>query len=112
MDFLPKPVRGLCTPALAYLVLSVISFIAVLGQNVSDSRKFCLGKLSCQIPHVSLALAAKALYIAFWTWAINALCKSGHPKLAWALLFLPVIAFFVIASLLVVFVSMDESKRS
>ena len=111
MDALPKEIRNLCTPALACLILSAVSFLAVLGQNIADSRRFCLGKLSCQVPHVSFVLAAKLLYIAFWTWAINALCKSGHPKMAWALLFLPIIAFFVLASLMVFIVSLEEGKK-
>lgn len=110
MDFLPKFARKLCTPALAYLILSIVSFLAMASQNITDSRKFCLGKLSCQVPHVALVFAAKLLYIAFWTWAIDALCKSGHMKLAWALLFLPVILFFVAASMLIAFVAMEERK--
>jgi uncharacterized membrane protein len=56
-------------------------------------------------------MAAKLLYIAFWTWAINALCKSGHNKLAWGLLFLPVIAFFILASLMILIVSLEEGKK-
>lgn len=112
MDALPKQIRNLCTPAFAYFILSMISFLAMVGQNISDSRRFCLGKLSCQVPHVILVLGANLLYIAFWTWAINALCKSGYRKMAWALLFLPVILFFVMASVLILFVSAEEKRRN
>lgn len=111
MDVLPKQIRSLCTPAFAYLILSMVSFLAMVGQNIADSRRFCLGKLSCQVPHVALILGAKLLYIAFWTWAINALCKSGHMKLAWGLLFLPIILFFVFASMLIAFVAFEERKH-
>lgn len=111
MDYLPKSIRKLCVPAFVYLVLSIMSFFAMVSQNIEDSRRFCLGKLSCQVPHVSLVFATKLLYIAFWTWAINALCKSGHMKLAWALLFLPIILFFIFASILIAVVAIEEQKR-
>lgn len=108
VNTLTRYVRNLCVPAFAYLVLSLVSFILLISQNIKDSRKFCLGKLSCQVPHVALIFAAKLLYIAFWTWAINSLCKSGYKRTAWVLLFLPVIMFFVLTSLLLVLLSMDK----
>lgn len=107
---LQKTIRNLCTPAFVYLVMSAISFITLASQNIADSKKFCLGKLSCQIPHVSLVFAAKILYITFWTWAINTLCKSGYKRLAWVLLFLPVILFFVLASLFIIMVAVEEKN--
>lgn len=110
MDFLPKPVQKLCVPAFAYLVLSTVSFLSLLAQNLRDSKRFCMGQLSCQVPHVALVLLGKIIYIAFWTWAINALCKSGHMRLAWTVLFLPIILFFVMSVLLITLLSLDENK--
>lgn len=110
MDYLPKQIQKLCVPAFAYLVLSTLSFLTLLSQNLKDSRRFCLGKLSCQVPHVAFVLFIKVLYIAFWTWAINALCKSGYKNLAWTLLFLPVILFFVLTGLLVTLIALEQDK--
>lgn len=110
MDLLPKPIQKLCVPAFAYLVLSTISFLSLLAQNLRDSKRFCMGRLSCQVPHVSLVLLGKVLYIAFWTWAINSLCKSGYKRLAWTLLFLPVILFFILATLLITLIAVDEKS--
>jgi hypothetical protein len=37
----------------------------------------------------------KILYVAFWTFILNALCSYGYNQLAWFLLLLPFILFFV-----------------
>ena len=106
-----KTIKNLCPPAFAYFIISAISFLVLVSQNIADSRKFCLGKLSCQIPHVSLVFLAKILYIAFWTWAINSLCNYGYNKLAWTLLFLPIIMFFILAGLMILLITVEEVKH-
>lgn len=98
---IPQTIKQLCTPALAYLILASISFISLLAQNGTNSSQFCMGTQKCDVPHVSLVFVAKALYIAFWVWALNALCKAGHSKIAWAIFFLPLIFFFIAASVLI-----------
>lgn len=108
---LQKTVKQLCTPAFIYLVMSAISFLILASQNIADSSRFCLGKLSCQIPHVSLVFLIKILYIAFWTWIINTLCKSGYKTLAWVVLFLPVIFFFVLAGLFIIMVTGEHVEQ-
>lgn len=110
MDLLPKQIKKLCIPSFAYLVLSTVAFLSLLAQNLRDSRRFCMGKLSCHVPHVSLVFLAKIIYIAFWTWAIDTLCKAGYMKTAWTLLFLPVILFFVATTLLITLLSLDKNN--
>lgn len=105
---IPKTIKDLCTPALAYFILGVISFLSILRQNLEDPRKFCLGKMSCEVPHIALVLVGKALYIAFWTWALNALCKSGHKRIAWLIFLLPVIFFFLMATTLITAVALKQ----
>lgn len=108
---LQKMVKQLCTPSFIYLVMSSIAFIILASQNIADSRRFCLGKLSCQIPHVSLVFLIKILYIAFWTWVINALCKSGYKSLAWVVLLFPVLFFFILAGLFILMVTGKEMEQ-
>jgi hypothetical protein len=107
---IPKMISDLCTPALAYLILAAVSFASLLAQNMSDSSKFCMGKMSCQVPHVALVLIGKALYIAFWTWAINSLCRAGYKKTAWAVFFLPLLMFFVGAAVMIMMVGFLEHQ--
>lgn len=104
----PKTIKELCTPALAYFILGIISFVSLLAQNMSDTTKFCMGKMSCSVPHVGLVLFGKLLYIGFWTWALNALCRAGHKKIAWAIFFLPFIFFLVTITAMVAILASNK----
>jgi uncharacterized membrane protein len=34
--------------------------------------------------------------ILFWTWVLNLMCKDGHSEVAWFLVLLPFVIFFMI----------------
>jgi hypothetical protein len=38
----------------------------------------------------------KVVYIMFWTWVLNLMCKDGHTGIAWFLVLLPFVLLFVI----------------
>ena len=42
----------------------------------------------------------KLLYILFWTWILNLMCKAGATEIAWFLVLLPLIIFFLLISVL------------
>jgi hypothetical protein len=39
----------------------------------------------------------KLLYILFWTWILNLMCKDGHSGISWLLVFLPFILIILMA---------------
>jgi len=41
----------------------------------------------------------KVLYILFWTWVLNLMCKGGYKNVAWFLVLLPFVLFFVVLGL-------------
>jgi hypothetical protein len=94
----------LCKPALLYLVISTIAIIIVFIQNIG-AKQFCVGTLSCNVPSITMAFLVKILYVLFWTWILNLICKSGHTRIAWFLLLLPFIAFFIMILLMMNFFS-------
>jgi hypothetical protein len=100
MFVLPKNLKQLCTPALIYFVMSMIATFVMILQNIGSKNKFCLGTFSCNVPNVSLIFVLKILYILFWTWILDLICKSGHTNISWFLLFLPFIFAFVLLGLL------------
>jgi hypothetical protein len=106
MEF--KVLKNLCAPALAYLVLSIVSLLSLLRQNMSDSRQFCLGELKCDVPHIALVWISQILYIGFWTWILNSICRAGYMKTAWLVFFLPIVMFFVAAVAIMVYVTLDH----
>ena len=87
--------RKLCTPAYLYLVISVFSIIIIMLQNGSNSNTYCMGNYSCQVPNIYLIFVVKFIYVLFWTWILNLLCKAGYPSVSWLLLLFPFILMFI-----------------
>ena len=91
--------RNLCTPAYVYLVISVIALVVMVFQNVGNVNMYCLGSYSCSVTNTTLVFLIKVVYIAFWTWILNLICKAGAPNLAWFLVLLPFVLMFVFLAL-------------
>jgi hypothetical protein len=87
--------RKLCTPAYIYLVISVFSIIIIMLQNTGNSNTYCMGQYTCQVPNLFLIFAIKLVYVLFWTWILNLICKAGLPGVSWALLLFPFILMFI-----------------
>ena len=95
--------KKLCVPARFYLAISVTVLIMMVVQNFMnrDNKELCIGSYKCGIPNVALFLGMETIYIAFWTWILNTLCKSGLKSVSWFLVLLPILIFSVVLSLLV-----------
>jgi hypothetical protein len=93
-------IKDLCTPSYVYLVISTIAVIVMAIQNYGNINTYCVGSLSCVVGSTALVFAIKVLYILFWTWILNLICKAGVPQLAWFLVLLPFILFFILLALL------------
>lgn len=63
-----------CTPAKIYFVLSVIGCLIALFHNVKI-----------------VAVLVKFLFVLFWTFVLNWLCKKGFKAVSWFLVLLPFI---------------------
>lgn len=101
-----KQISNLCTPAFFYFGISAFVYILAIIQNIGKSDEvFCLGSLSCDVPSTVLIFAIKAMYIVFWTWVLNMMCKDGYPAVAWVLVLLPFIG------MLLVMLSMEKVKK-
>jgi hypothetical protein len=96
--------RNLCTPAMFYFIISMISLVLIVIQNLSSvsGQHFRMGEFSCRVPHTGAFLVAKLVYILFWTWVLNLICRDGHKTISWLLVFLPYILFFVLIGLIMI----------
>ena len=92
--------RNLCTPAVIYLAISMMLLVVMYIQNRNNIDVYCLGAYECDVTNVTAIFLVKFVYILFWTWILNLICKSGSPSIAWLLLLLPVIMFFLLIALL------------
>jgi len=100
MGSFPKTLKELCTPAAIYFIISIIALLIVILQNLGNSNRYCIGNFSCRVPSTILIFIIKFIYIVFWTYILNLVCKDGHAGISWLLVLLPWILLFVIIGLL------------
>jgi len=95
----PTKLSQLCTPAYVYFIISIIAIVISAVQNIGNNKKYSLGNFSCNVPSCIAIFIIKIIYILFWTWILNLICKDGHKGIAWLLVLLPFILLFVIIGL-------------
>ena len=98
----PTNMKELCNPAAIYFVISIIALVMVLFQNLGNQNSSTVGSFSCRVPSTSLVFIVKLIYILFWTWILNLICKDGHTTVSWLLVLLPFILLFVMMGLLMI----------
>jgi hypothetical protein len=92
----PKKLRDLCTPAFLYFVISILGLILVIIQNLGNINILSLGHLNASVPNTTVVFIVKFIYILFWTWILNLICKDGHRGIAWFLFLIPFILTFML----------------
>jgi hypothetical protein len=98
----PKSLKELCTPAMIYFVISIIALVLVLFQNLGNNNSYNIGSFSCRVPNTAAVFIVKLIYVLFWTYILNLICKDGHTGLSWLLVLLPWLLLFVIIGLLMI----------
>ena len=94
--------RNLCTPSYVYLVISSIALIVMLYQNIGNVNTYCLGSYTCNVSSTAQIFIIKAVYILFWTWILNLMCRANATSIAWLVLLLPVIIMFVLLAAMMI----------
>jgi len=95
-----KIIKKLCTPAYVYLVISVIAIIILMFQNGGNTDIYCVGNFECPVPDTAMVFLFNFLYIAFWTFVLDSICKAGHKSISWFLVVFPFILFFVLLGMM------------
>ena len=74
----------------------------LLLQNLGNQNSYNVGSFSCRVPNTALVFIIKLIYILFWTWVLNLICKDGHTTISWLLVLLPWIMLFVMMGILMI----------
>jgi hypothetical protein len=98
----PTNVKELCKPAYIYFIISIIALAIIFFQNLGNHNSYTVGSFSCRVPSTILIFIVKLIYILFWTWILNLICKDGHTGVSWLLVLLPFILLFVMIGLLMI----------
>jgi hypothetical protein len=80
---------------MAYLALSIMTIFIMMFQNLGDPASYCIGRYSCNVSDVNMLFLMKIVYVLFWTWIINIMCRDGFEGIAWVLVMLPYLLMFV-----------------
>ena len=107
-----KRIQALCNPAMFYLVISGISFLFILFQNLNNPNEYCVGNMKCNTENKGVVFIGKVLYILFWTWLLDLMCKGGYTNVAWFILFFPFILFFILLALFILMSLGSMAKQS
>ena len=86
----------MCTPATIYFIISLIGLILVGVNNLDNNDKICVGNYNCYVGNNTTVFIANAIYILFWTFVLDLMCKGGYSSLSWFILLLPFIILFVL----------------
>jgi hypothetical protein len=88
--------KDLCSPAIFYLAISLITIFMMFYQNYTNTDVYCLGVFSCK-PQLNnyVIFITMILVVLFWTWILNIICHNGSTPIAWFLVLLPYIIFLI-----------------
>jgi H+/Cl- antiporter ClcA len=107
----PTKLNQLCTPAYIYFIISVIGIVFAAIQNMGNRNKYTLGMFSCNVPSCLAVFIVKIVYVLFWTWVLNLICRNGHTGIAWFLLLLPFIMLFLLLGTAMVYQKKTATKK-
>ncbi len=92
--------RELCTPSKIYFAFSFFFILMSAIQNIGCMNEYHLGHYTCNVSSTILVFAFKLVYVLFWTWVLNLICKDGHKTISWLLVLFPILLMFVLLGIL------------
>jgi len=87
--------KNVCMPAFVYFVLSMATLFAMVLQNLGNPNSYCIGRFSCNVTDVNMLFLMKFVYVIFWTWLLNIICREGYEGISWVLVLLPYMLMFI-----------------
>lgn len=86
---------SICTPVYVYLVISVISFLMMIGMNM---------------PGVNILMFV--IKVLVWSFILNFICKSGYVNVSWFLVLLPFIFIFIFVVFFTTGMALEAGKQT
>lgn len=87
--------KNVCTPAFIYFIISIATLFIMIMQNLGNPNSYCIGRYSCNVTDVNMLFLMKFVYIVFWTWLLNIICREGFETISWILVILPYILMLI-----------------
>ena len=111
MKSIRKNVDSLCQPAFLYFLISVVSMVAMMIQNLTKGKNvLCLGDYECKTSTAPIVFMVECIYILLWTKVIDILCKRGLNNVAWFLVLFPFILMFILIGLFMLNLGVEKKE--
>ena len=94
MDGMSNTLKKLCMPSYIYFIFSMLVLVIAVIFLFSGLNVFCEGK-GCTPGTVILMILLKFIFIVFWTWLLNVICKGGASFFSWFLVLFPFVLIIV-----------------
>lgn len=94
--------RKMCTPATIYFIISLIGLVILGISNLDSPDRLCIGDYSCNVGNNTIVFVLNAIYILFWTFILDLMCKGGYGSLSWFILLLPFMLTFLFLAMIMV----------
>ena len=94
--------RKLCTPSFIYFIISLFGLTLLGLQNLSnDNNSLCVGNYECTVGNKLLVFIINGIYILFWTFVLDLMCKAGYSELSWIIVLIPILLFFLFLGIII-----------
>lgn len=94
--------KKLCTPASIYFILSLVALVLLGVTNMGDNERLCVGNYNCHVGNKTMVFIIDGIYILFWTFVLDLMCKNGYSDLSWFILLLPILLSFLFIGMVMV----------
>ena len=101
-EIAPFNLRKMWSPATIYFVISLVALILLGISNLNSSDRLCIGDYSCYVGNNTMVFVLNAIYILFWTFILDLMCKGGYSSLSWFILLLPFILTFLFLTMVMI----------
>lgn len=91
----------LCTPSMLYFIISLFALIIIGLSNINSPDKLCIGNYKCDIGNNTIIFVLNAVYILFWTFILDLMCKNGWSDLSWFIFLLPFILIILFYGIII-----------
>ena len=108
-----KNVNSLCKPAYFYFVVSVVTMIFMMIQNLTEGKNvLCLGEYKCTTTGAPLVFMAQTVYILIWTKVLDMLCNRGLTSISWFLVLFPYLLMFILLALVILSTKKNNASQN
>lgn len=94
--------KKLCTPSFIYFIISLFGLVLLGLQNLTnDDNSLCVGNYECTVGNKLLVFLINGIYILFWTFILDLMCKAGYSELSWIIILIPILLFFLFLGIII-----------